>query len=255
MKNIFTKILYICAFVAIWQGVYYSKIFPEILFPSAFDIFATLYKEAKSGEIFIKTGFTLYLIILGLGISFAFVAIFVMLSSICSPIKSFFRSAISVLDPLPGIALLPLAILWFGVGKAAILSVMVHSIIWPVLLSILAGFDTIPKVYKEVALNMQVPRLRAIFDIYIPAAMPSILMGLKNGWARAWRALIAAEMVFGTTGAMGGLGWDIYMKRSYFDMSGMLASIVLLMIIGILIEDLLFKFIERKTIKKWGMIS
>lgn len=61
--------------------------------------------------------------------------------------------------------------------------VMAHSIIWPVLLSILSGFEAIPKVYKEVALNMQVPRFRAIFDIYIPAAMPSILMGVKNGWA------------------------------------------------------------------------
>lgn len=85
--------------------------------------------------------------------------------------------------------------------------------------------------------------------------MASIIMGLKSGWARAWRALIAAEMIFGTTGALGGLGWDIYIKRSYLDMPGMLATLIVLMVIGILIEDLLFKFIENKTIKKWGVVS
>lgn len=255
MKKLGIRALYICVFIAIWQGVYYSGVFPEILFPSVSDIFLSLWGEAKSGELFVKVGYTFYLIILGLGLSFGIVAIFTLISSVSVVAKNFFKGCISVLDPLPGIALLPLAILWFGIGKAAILFVMAHSIIWPVLLAILAGFESISKTYKEVALNMQIPRLRAIFDIYIPASMPSIIMGLKNGWARAWRALIAAEMVFGTTGAIGGLGWDIYIKRSYLDMSGMLATLIVLMVIGILIEDLLFKLIERKTIKKWGMVA
>lgn len=255
MKKLGIRAVYICVFIAIWQGVYYSGIFPEILFPSVSDIFFSLWSEAKSGELVIKVGYTFYLIVLGLGLSFGIVAIFTLISSVSMVAKNFFKACISVLDPLPGIALLPLAILWFGIGKAAILFVMAHSIIWPVLLAVLAGFDSIPKTYKEVAQNMQIPRLRAIFDIYIPASMPSIIMGLKNGWARAWRALIAAEMVFGTTGAIGGLGWDIYIKRSYLDMSGMLATLIVLMVIGILIEDLLFKLIERKTIKKWGMVA
>lgn len=255
MKKLGIRALYICVFIAIWQGVYYIGVFPEILFPSVGDIFSSLLAELKSGELAIKVGYTFYLIILGLGLSFGIVAIFTLISSVSVVAKNFFKGCISVLDPLPGIALLPLAILWFGIGKAAILFVMAHSIIWPVLLAILAGFESISKTYKEVALNMQIPRLRAIFDIYIPASMPSILMGLKNGWARAWRALIAAEMVFGTTGAIGGLGWDIYMKRSYLDMSGMLGTLIVLMVIGILIEDLLFKLIERKTIKKWGMVA
>lgn len=255
MKKLGIRVIYICVFLAIWQAVFLAEIFAPILFPSIFDIFSSLWDELKSGELTIKVGYTFYLILLGLGISFAFVGIFTLISSVSTAAKNFFKGCISVLDPLPGIALLPLAILWFGVGKAAILFVMAHSIIWPVLLSILNGFDSIPKVYKEVALNLQISRFRAIFDIYIPASMPSIIMGLKNGWARAWRALIAAEMVFGTTGAIGGLGWDIYIKRSYLDMSGMLATLIVLMVIGILIEDLLFKLIERKTIKKWGMVA
>ena len=255
MKKLAIRAIYICAFVAIWQGVFWAGIFPEILFPSISDIFASLWGEIKNGELAVKVGYTLYLIALGLGISFGVVAIFTIIASVFPYSKNFFKACVSTLDPLPGIALLPLAILWFGVGKAAIIFVMAHSIIWPVLLAILSGFDAVPKVYKEVALNMQIPRFRAVFDIYIPAAMPSILMGVKNGWARAWRALIAAEMIFGTTGAIGGLGWDIYIKRSYLDMSGMLATLIVLMVIGILVEDLLFKLIERKTIKKWGMIS
>ena len=255
MKKIISRVLIFVCIIAIWQTVFYAGIFPKILFPSAFDILKTFFNEIRDGSMFLKLGYTLYLIALGLFFSFLIVIIFVLIASVSKSSKNFFLTAVSVLDPLPSIALLPLAILWFGIGKTSIVVVMAHSVIWPVLLAILTGFDAIPKIYKEVAANMQISRIRAIFDIYIPASMPSILMGIKNGWARAWRALIAAEMVFGTTGATGGIGWDIYIKRSYLDMTGMLSSILLLMIVGILVEDLFFKFIEKKTIKKWGMVA
>ncbi|MDT3692944.1 MAG: ABC transporter permease subunit, partial [Mucispirillum sp.] len=206
------------------------------------------------GSMVIKTSYTLYLILIGLLVSFLITALLVVLANLSYVLKDLMRTLISVLDPLPGIALLPIAILWFGIGKAAIVFIMIHSIVWPTLLSVMAGFDSIPKIYREVGQNIGLNKLQLIRDIYVPAAFPNILMGIKNGWARAWRSLIAAEMVFGTTGAIGGLGWDIYLKRSYLDMPGMIATLIVLMIIGILIEDLLFSTIEKHTVKKWGMV-
>lgn len=248
------RILYVIIFLALWQTVYSMNIFSEILFPSPATVFSTLVKEISDGSMVIKTSYTLYLILIGLLVSFLITALLVVLANLSYVLKDLMRTLISVLDPLPGIALLPIAILWFGIGKAAIVFIMIHSIVWPTLLSVMAGFDSIPKIYREVGQNIGLNKLQLIRDIYVPAAFPNILMGIKNGWARAWRALIAAEMVFGTTGAIGGLGWDIYLKRSYLDMPGMIATLIVLMIIGILIEDLLFSTIEKHTVKKWGMV-
>ena len=94
-----------------------------------------------------------------------------------------------------------------------------------------------------------------IFYIMVPAAFPYLLTGFKIGWSRAWRAIIAAEMVFGTAGVSGGLGWYIYKERYLMDISGVFAALVVIGIIGILVEDLLFGFIERKTVKRWGMTT
>ncbi len=252
--KIVRRILYVIIFAAAWQGIYSMNIFSEILFPSPATVIMTLIREISDGSIVIKTSYTLYLIIIGLLVSFLITALLVVLANLSYVLKDLMRTLISVLDPLPGIALLPIAILWFGIGKAAIVFIMVHSIVWPTLLSVMAGFDSIPKIYREVGQNIGLNKLQLIRDIYVPAAFPNILMGIKNGWARAWRSLIAAEMVFGTTGAIGGLGWDIYLKRSYLDMPGMIATLIVLMIIGILIEDLLFSTIEKHTVKKWGMV-
>jgi NitT/TauT family transport system permease protein len=97
-------------------------------------------------------------------------------------------------------------------------------------------------------------RLRMMTGLLMPASFPSILTGVKTGWARAWRALISAEMVFGATGVIGGLGWDIYIKRSYLDMPGMFASLIVIMVVGILVEDLFFRKLENVTVRRWGMM-
>jgi len=248
------RVAYFAVFIAIWYAVYSAGWFPEILFPSPFTVLATLGSEIADGSMLAKTGYTMYLIIVGVAISLVLAFVLTLLAMVNNTIKDLMRTLISVLDPLPGIALLPLAILWFGIGEDAIIFVMVHSVLWPVLLNIIAGFDSVPRIYREVGQNIGLSHFKMISGVYIPAAFPSILMGFKNGWARAWRALISAEMVFGATGIIGGLGWDIYLKRSYLDMPGMFATLIVIMLIGIIIEDVMFKKIENSTVRKWGMM-
>jgi NitT/TauT family transport system permease protein len=247
------RLSYALIFMLLWQGVYATGLFPAILFPSPITVLQKLIQEFANGSMLVKISYTMYLIFLGLSVSFLIAFILIVLASVSNVAKDLCRTSISLFDPLPGIALLPLAILWFGIGKAAIMFIMVHSILWPMLLSILSGFDSIPKMYREVGSNIGLSKFGMITGIYVPAAFPSILMGIRNGWARAWRALIAAEMVFGTAGAIGGLGWDIYLKRSYLDMPGMLATLIVIMVIGILIEDNFFAVVEKHTVRKWGM--
>jgi len=95
--------------------------------------------------------------------------------------------------------------------------------------------------------------LRFVTGILIPAAFPAILAGLKIGWAFAWRTLIAAELVFGVSSGQGGLGWYIFENRNTLDTASVFAGLLTVMGVGLLVEGVIFRFIEAKTIRRWGM--
>ena len=248
------RLVYFATFGLIWQLVWAIQVFPPIIFPSVGLIAESLFRELADGSLLAKTGYSLYLIGVGMGISAALTLILTLAAMFFPTVKDLIRTLISVLDPLPGIALLPLAILWIGIGEGAILFVMVHSILWPMLLNVITGFESVPPIYMDVGRLIGLNRLKMMTGVLMPASFPSILTGVKTGWARAWRALISAEMVFGATGVIGGLGWDIYIKRSYLDMPGMFASLIVIMVVGILVEDLFFRKLENVTVRRWGMM-
>jgi len=253
-KTWIKRIFYLIILLTVWEFIYKLKIFNPLLLPGPKQVFIKFMSEMLDGSLVIKAGASLYMILLGLLISIAFVLVFTVFAMMNKTLKNLAGTLITVLDPLPGIALLPLAILWFGIGRNAILFIMIHSILWPILLNVMTGFESVPLIYQEVGTVIGISKPRMVLGIFIPAAFPNILAGLKTGWSRAWRALISAEMVFGATGRSSGLGWDIYMKRSFLDMQGMFASLIMIMIIGILVEDLFFKRVEEATIVKWGMV-
>jgi NitT/TauT family transport system permease protein len=87
----------------------------------------------------------------------------------------------------------------------------------------------------------------------VPAAFPSILTGLKVGWAFAWRTLIAAELVFGVSSGQGGLGWFIFQNKNILDIPAVFAGLFTVIIIGLVVENLIFRNLERRTVKRWGM--
>lgn len=95
--------------------------------------------------------------------------------------------------------------------------------------------------------------LRFVVKILIPAAFPSILAGLKIGWAFAWRTLIAAELVFGTTSGQGGLGWYIYEAKNYLSIPEMFAGLLSIILIGLFVENVILRIIEARTVQRWGM--
>ncbi len=250
------RLVYLAVFALLWQVVHLFVVpqSAKMLFPSVPDIAGALLRELGDGSMIQKVGYSLGLILEGILISLLFALVLTPVCMVSKTAKDLVRTLISVLDPLPGIALLPISILWFGIGTDAIVFVMVHSVLWPMLLNVITGFDSVPAIYTDIGRSFGLSRLKQVGLIFAPAAFPSILTGIKTGWARAWRALISAEMVFGASGALGGLGWDIYVKRSYLDMPGMFASLIVIMVIGILVEEILFSNVERVTLRRWGMI-
>ena len=120
----------------------------------------------------------------------------------------------SMFNPLPAIALLPLALLWFGLGQGSLVFVLIHSLLWPLALNTYAGFQGVPETLRIAGRKDGLTGLRYVLQILVPAALPAILSGLKIGWAFAWRTLIAAELVFGASSGRGGLGWYIFQNRN-----------------------------------------
>jgi NitT/TauT family transport system permease protein len=159
----------------------------------------------------------------------------------------------AMLNPLPAIALLPLALLWFGLGQGSLVFVLMHSVLWPLALATYAGFRAVPETLRMAGRNYGLGPLALVTRILVPAALPAILSGLKIGWAFAWRTLIAAELVFGTTSGKGGLGWYIYQSRNELFTDRVFAGLAAVIAIGLLFEHLVFQSVERLTVRRWGM--
>ena len=167
--------------------------------------------------------------------------------------NDFLETLTSMFNPLPAIALLPLSLLWFGLGNFSIIFVLIHSVLWPVSLNTHGGFLSVSNTLRMVGHNYGLTGWRYISKILIPAAFPSILTGLKIGWAFAWRTLIAAELVFGVSSGQGGLGWFIYENKNEMEVAYVFAGLLTVILIGISVENLIFRTIENKTVRKWGM--
>ena len=161
----------------------------------------------------------------------------------------------SMFNPLPAIALLPLALIWFGLGYGSIVFVIIHSVLWAVALNAHSGFLAVSQTLRMVGRNYGLTGLRYVGAILIPAAFPSILTGLKVGWAFAWRTLIAAELVFGVSSGSGGLGWFIYENKNQLEIPAVFAGLFTVILIGLLVENVIFRTVEVRTVRRWGMQS
>lgn len=225
----------------------------ELLFPSLLATTRAFAEAWARGELAKAGGHSLAVLLQGylLGIVAAFALTGLAVSS------RFGREVLSTLtglfNPLPAIALLPLALLWFGLGSKSLLFVLVHAVLWPLALNMLSGFESVPETLRMAGRNMGLRGPRYVAQILVPAALPALLTGLKIGWAFAWRTLIAAELVFGTTSGQGGLGWFIFQNRNELYTDRVFAGLATVILIGLAVETLVFASIERLTVRRWGL--
>lgn len=236
----------------IWQVAVSSGRVSPLLLPAPRDVAATLAHGILQGDLVAQVAFSLAVILLGMAIALL-VSIAMAAISLHSRVAASLTDALCALaHPLPAIALLPLIIVWFGIGFWAVAAIIVHAVLWPILLNLTAGFRATPRVYLESGRNLSSSALWLLFQVYLPASSSHLIAGIKIGWARAWRALISAEMIFGAVGRSGGVGWYLFQSRVMMDTAGLFAGIVLVVCIGILVEELL-AWVERRTVIRWGM--
>ena len=142
---------------------------------------------------------------------------------------------------------------WSSRSEGSLVSVLVHSVLWPLALNTYSGFLGVSETLRMAGRNYGLKGMRFVLFILIPAALPSILAGLKIGWAFAWRTLIAAELVFGATSGKGGLGWYIFQNRNELYTDKVFAGLAMVIAIGLAVENLGFHTLERLTVRRWGV--
>jgi len=225
----------------------------DLLLPGALQTARAFIDGIASGELVGYVTVSLAILVQGflLGVAIAFLLTWLAVSNRLG--RELIDTLTSMFNPLPAIALLPLALLWFGLGKGSLLMVLVHSVVWPLTLNASAGFRAVPETLRMAGRNYGLGGLRMVLQILVPAALPSILSGLKIGWAFAWRTLIAAELVFGSTSGQGGLGWYIFQNRNELFTDKVFAGLATVILIGLAIERCVFQTLERVTVRRWGM--
>jgi len=236
----------------LWEGLarWYDN---DLLLPTALATGRALVDGIVSGELFGYVAVSFAVLTQGylMGIAGAFLLTWLAVSNRVG--RELIETLTAMFNPLPAIALLPLALLWFGLGKGSLIMVLMHSVMWPLTLNASAGFRAVPETLRMAGRNYGLGGLRLVLQILIPAALPAILSGLKIGWAFAWRTLIAAELVFGTTSGQGGLGWFIFQSRNELFTDKVFAGLAAVIIIGLAVEQLVFQTLERVTVRRWGM--
>jgi NitT/TauT family transport system permease protein len=143
--------------------------------------------------------------------------------------------------------------LWFGLGQGSLIFVLLHSVTWVVAMNTHSGFLSVSQTLRMVGRNYGLSLPGYVFRILVPAAFPSILSGLKIGWAFAWRTLVAAELVFGASSGKGGLGWYIFENKNELEIANVFAGLLTVIVIGLVVDSLVFRQIEKRTLSRWGM--
>jgi NitT/TauT family transport system permease protein len=248
------KGLILIVLALIWEA-YARYLDDALLFPTLSDTLKALFDHIMDGSLLARTWTSLQVLLLGYAIGIALAGSLTALAINTRIGTDLLETLTAMFNPLPAIALLPLALIWFGLGAASLIFVLVHSVMWAVALNTHAGFLAVSPTLRMVGRNYGLRGLLYVVKILIPAAFPSILTGLKVAWAFAWRTLIAAELVFGVASGKGGLGWFIYESRTVLDIPAVFAGLLTVILIGLFVENLVFRLIERRTVRTWGVQS
>ena len=248
------KCLLLLMLATVWQ-VYSTVLDNPLLFPKFSDTIGAFYDNIMNGVLLQRGWFSIKVLLMGYAAGLLLAGTLTAFAITSRIGNDFLETLTSMFNPLPAIALLPLALIWFGLGNGSLVFVLIHSVLWPVALNTHSGFMSVSETMRMVGRNYGLSGPRYVAKILIPAAFPSILTGMKIGWAFAWRTLIAAELVFGVSSGSGGLGWFIYENKNQLEIANVFAGLFSVIIIGLFVENFIFRNIELKTVCKWGMQS
>jgi NitT/TauT family transport system permease protein len=233
----------------IWEGLARSGIWPSYLLPGPTTVGSTLASGLASGSFIIAILVSLRRLVSGYGISLIAGVTLGLVIGRNRIIDETLGSLILGLQALPSVCWIPLALLWLGLTEQAMIFVVVMGALFSITLGVDAGVKNTPPLYLKAARNMGARGIALSTQVILPAALPSILTGLKQGWSFAWRSLMAAELLYQTLS----LGTLLENGRDLNDTAQVFAVMLIIIVIGISIDGLIFSPLERRVRERWGL--
>lgn len=249
MKRVLRHVIFYAGLFGMWVLIAELKIWPPYLVPTPWGVADSLYSGFQDHSYWIAIGVSMRRVLIGYGIS----VILGMFLGLAISSNSFLEETVGgllvSLQSLPSICWWPLALIWFGLSQKAILFVVVMGSLLSVTMSMEDGRKQIPKIYSMAGRNLGASGFKLFWHILLPASLPYFVSGLKQGWAFAWRSLIAAEMLYVSLG----LGQVLMMGRETNDMNAVIAVMLLIVALGFLVDGVVFRTMERRLQHKWGL--
>ena len=243
------RLVFYLVLLSIWEGVARAGIWPDYLLPGPLAVLSTLIAGLQKGLFVSAALVSLKRIALGYGISLAVGLVLGLLIGRIRVLNETLGSLVLGLQALPSVCWLPLAVLWMGLSEQAILFVVVMGALFSITLGVEAGVKNTPPLYLRAASTLGARGLALYTQVILPAALPSILTGLKQGWSFAWRSLMAGELLFFTLS----LGNLLQTGRDLNDASQVMAVMIMIIVLGVTIDGLIFSPLERRVRQRWGL--
>ncbi|SFR66658.1 NitT/TauT family transport system permease protein [Agromyces sp. CF514] len=254
-RSVLPPILFVVVLIVIWQlYVVIAQPRPDIV-PAPLDVVAAIGQAWESGRLQLAVATSLERGILGFVIAIVVGTPLGLLLAEVKPLRRAAGPIISGLQVLPSVAWVPAAILWFGLSDATVYFVILMGAVPSIVNGLIAGVDQVPPQLRQVGTVLGAGPWRLATLVVLPAALPGYVAGLKQGWAFSWRSLMAAEII-ATGGTIGfGLGSMLNQSRELADLAGVLATILVILAIGILIELVFFAPLERRMLRRRGLLQ
>ena len=235
-----------------WEAFARSGFLPSAITPSVLSIGHAIAVMMLDGTMFVHVGYTLFRILVGLGAGIVVAVPIGMLMGRFRPVERFVLPLVSVLSPIPSLAWVPLFILWFGLGNTASVALVFYAAIFPLVLNTWTGVRSVNGLWIRAASAMGAESRTLFLKVVLPGALPFVIAGFRQGFARSWIAVVGGEMIAATKW---GLGWVIFDSKEFLNTDVMLGTLFVIGVLGLGFERLVFQALEARTVARWGMVK
>ena len=250
-RSVIRGAITLAAAAAVYEALARSGYFAPALLPTIPLIARALYASLADGSMIEHAAFTLYRVLFGFGLALAVGIPLGILMARFRRIENFFLPLVSALMPIPSFALVPLFMLWFGIGNTTTVLIVFYAATFPMLFNTWSGVRSVNPLWLRAAGAMGADENSLFWKVIIPGASPFIITGMRQSFLRAWIAVVGAEMIAASDW---GLGWVIFDAKEFLNTDVMLASLVVIGGIGFVFERVVFGSLERATVLRWGMM-
>ncbi|MFZ5779532.1 MAG: ABC transporter permease [Pseudomonadota bacterium] len=239
------------AAIGLWQALSDANIWPRVLFPSPSEVARAFAEDTLSGVLLVNLGVSLKSLALGFFAGCAVAIPLGYLMGLHRISRNFFDPLVNLLQAIPGLAWIPFAILWFGLGQGAVVFIIVMSVFFPVLHNLLTGIRMVQPVLIEAVQTLGARRVDVIRHVIFPATLPNLMTGIRLGIAFGFRSLVGGEMIASTNG----MGYAIFNAQQYFQSARIVVGMLAIGIVWLIMDRLLLRPIEVRTTIRWGLMA